>query len=811
MAEDVAASPRPLAAAAASAAAAKSCSSPSPPHAEEAEAGGGVSARTNREPGEKEDNKAPPPLGVGGSRWSGSVRVRSQWGAVPENVEIDPTRPSPESSVAFSQSPAAPAAKAADTAGALDFIPPTKRSKVCRRRRESLSSDDDDDDGDGFFGPAKPKAKIYEGRDTPQESAADSNRSKPKRRNSGGVDNTNTNIGSVTGTNGPKSGAGTKKKLGAKWGALFADMSDSSGGASSSSEASASGERGPSKKRLAGGDRNNWPRDVAESEESGSSRNGESRKSATSRKLAACRNGGSSSIDPRNDNPNHSRVDNSQVIESRNDAKRNSDDLWGDFDDERIRKNKKVRNVAPPNDSKKERHEFVRSNVGDDRDDSAEDSDGDDDASAAGPKTVASADRSTPRNPLALMRESMRDASTPADESTRLLDDGTDALWSDDDDDVIIQNPICSENSKKKRGRVAATKRRTPLSSTSSTNGDDLAAGVLKSDSKQRRVAPKQPPAPIPRRLLVEEEENEMVDIEEAKSELKPSFSGEPKFGPYALESYEIGRDKNSGEIFEVPASINRYLPPYQQIGVDFLFRNIVSGTGAILGDDMGLGKVSSTHYLCYLVRYILCQPQVPHQDHISFSSGKTVQVISLLAALLKKTGTGLDLIELRRRKKLAQQKLSEFYTAKEAALREGRILMQPDNGGDEIELPGFAPILIIVPPSVVGHWEGDFANWGHFAVEKFQKKVDVDIGLEMIRSGESEILLCSKSMFMDESVTEALCEINWKLVIVDEFHLFKNSKGSLANNLRLLKRRQGCVVSGLTGTLMQNDHKELW
>ena len=43
--------------------------------------------------------------------------------------------------------------------------------------------------------------------------------------------------------------------------------------------------------------------------------------------------------------------------------------------------------------------------------------------------------------------------------------------------------------------------------------------------------------------------------------------------------------------LFQVPATINRYLRDYQRDGVKFLYRHYVNNTGAILGDDMGLGK----------------------------------------------------------------------------------------------------------------------------------------------------------------------------------------------------------------------------
>jgi SNF2 family DNA or RNA helicase len=42
-------------------------------------------------------------------------------------------------------------------------------------------------------------------------------------------------------------------------------------------------------------------------------------------------------------------------------------------------------------------------------------------------------------------------------------------------------------------------------------------------------------------------------------------------------------------------------------------------------------------------------------------------------------------------------------------------------------------------------------------------------------------------------------------------FHKFKNDDGLLATHLRHLRDKLGCLIIGLTGTIMQNDHDELW
>ena len=70
-----------------------------------------------------------------------------------------------------------------------------------------------------------------------------------------------------------------------------------------------------------------------------------------------------------------------------------------------------------------------------------------------------------------------------------------------------------------------------------------------------------------------------------------------------------------------VPKSIHTYLAKYQIEGIQWLFDHYAKGQGAILGDDMGLGK--------------------------------TVQTISLIAAILQKTGQrDKDVPQLRKRRR---------------------------------------------------------------------------------------------------------------------------------------------------------------
>jgi SNF2 family DNA or RNA helicase len=193
------------------------------------------------------------------------------------------------------------------------------------------------------------------------------------------------------------------------------------------------------------------------------------------------------------------------------------------------------------------------------------------------------------------------------------------------------------------------------------------------------------------------------------------------------------------------------------------------------------------------------------------------VQTISLLAALFRKTGTEADLVELIRRKKVVETRTAQMQREQEQSLLAGRVFHTHADIKDvlpELALPKWCPVLISAPNSVITNWVEDFKTWAHFNVAVYQGSGNGrDVALASVENGVAEILVCGHSMIQSEKAFNALNSANlrWKIVIVDEFHTFKNETKHLATNLRHMRDRHGCVVLGLTGTLMQNNHKELW
>ncbi|XP_062965511.1 DNA excision repair protein ERCC-6-like 2 isoform X2 [Cynocephalus volans] len=198
-----------------------------------------------------------------------------------------------------------------------------------------------------------------------------------------------------------------------------------------------------------------------------------------------------------------------------------------------------------------------------------------------------------------------------------------------------------------------------------------------------------------------------------------------------------------------IPYTINRYLRNYQREGAQFLYGHYIRGRGCILGDDMGLGK--------------------------------TVQVISFLAAVLHKKGTREDI----------ENNMPEFL------LRSMKKEI-PSSTAKKM-------FLIVAPLSVLYNWKDELDTWGYFRVTILHgNKKDS----ELIRVKQRK---CEIALTTYETLRLCLDELNsleWSAVIVDEAHRIKNPNARVTEVMKALK----CNVRiGLTGTILQNNMKELW
>ncbi|GFH47552.1 hypothetical protein CTEN210_04027 [Chaetoceros tenuissimus] len=348
-----------------------------------------------------------------------------------------------------------------------------------------------------------------------------------------------------------------------------------------------------------------------------------------------------------------------------------------------------------------------------------------------------------------------------------------DDLWSDDD---VVSSASSIQDDK----------------STSAMNDWDAAVAYInKSPSpvkkKRNKKQTKKKVRPS-KEFDYDSEVDEFADEAALEQELKPHFEN-PKWlseciplplkNPLAEQDgegdQEQGGDAAADMKHSIPASINRYLKVYQQEGVRFIYKLLMQGYGSVLGDDMGLGK--------------------------------TVQIIALIAALQNKKGNKCDLKEIRERQEAIMNYFAKVKADQEDTLLRGGIIAKTTDALPELP---YSPILVIVPPLVFTNWEKEFKTWGYFAVASY-RDANRAIAIERISCGMEDIMLCGSSMLKKEKDLNELLTIQWSLIIVDEFHDYKNHTTKLSKALETLRNASQCPIVGMTGTIMSNEYQELY
>ena len=187
------------------------------------------------------------------------------------------------------------------------------------------------------------------------------------------------------------------------------------------------------------------------------------------------------------------------------------------------------------------------------------------------------------------------------------------------------------------------------------------------------------------------------------------------------------------------------------------------------------------------------------------------MQVISLLCALFRKTGTRKDFLDIRGRKSLVRQQIVKVQKLKDQALGMGEVVNENiEKWKTSLGLSAWNPVMIIVPPTIVDTWKNAFETFSHFSVSFYSSKSKAN-AIESILYGSADILVVPKSAFQNETHVLELKKVKWKLIVIDEFHNFKNFKAKISIHLRELKQLYRPLILGMTGTPMQNNHTELW
>ncbi|KAG7342122.1 SNF2 family helicase [Nitzschia inconspicua] len=363
-----------------------------------------------------------------------------------------------------------------------------------------------------------------------------------------------------------------------------------------------------------------------------------------------------------------------------------------------------------------------------------------------------------PRNPIALQREENAVHDRMKSAERRPSSGESDGFMSDCDPPVSLEEKPMPKSNSTKPGKKRGT--------------SDSKGHVQKEKKRARYESDQDDDDDAFHQLFVD---NDSIDDGDADV-LKPLLSN-PKFGPYDLEPLVLGQ--SNGKEVSVPASLNRYLAPFQREGVAFMYNCLARKSGVILGDEMGLGK--------------------------------TVQVIALLCALFEKTGTEADLQTMRERRRKVSAHVTAFRKRKDDAFAQGKVPEEDFEKSATVQgLSRWHPALVIVPPSVMEAWKQSFDLFSHFSVALYSPKTK-ERAIDAVRYGSADILLCPKSLFQSDGHFPIINDVGWKLVVIDEFHNYKNEKSKISQNLRDLKTCHMPLVLGMTGTLMQNNHKELW
>lgn len=201
------------------------------------------------------------------------------------------------------------------------------------------------------------------------------------------------------------------------------------------------------------------------------------------------------------------------------------------------------------------------------------------------------------RNPLAMMKEKSKlenvvAASSKASEANLRES----KLWSDSDES-LQKLPVQSSKRKSDQHHKKKTIRK---------KNNEL--HQEKSDEKQKTSEK------VEHQIQLDDDESDCEsnsrEIEQQKHDNMPEFDN-PNFGPFAYEPLLLStksEDDDKDIAYEVPASINRYLPGYQREGIKFIFdAAIVSKRGAVLGDGKYVLKIfhdkrinASAHFFLY-------------------------------------------------------------------------------------------------------------------------------------------------------------------------------------------------------------------
>lgn len=131
------------------------------------------------------------------------------------------------------------------------------------------------------------------------------------------------------------------------------------------------------------------------------------------------------------------------------------------------------------------------------------------------------------------------------------------------------------------------------------------------------------------------------------------------------------------------------------------------------------------------------------------------MQLIALLVALQKKTGTKKDLKVIHQRQVYFERKAIERRNESDLAILKGTTStpITASIATDLLESArwkqssgDFSPCLIVVSPSVITN--NEFNTWGHFAVSTFHDtEIRAEV-LDQVKTGTTDVIICGRALF---------------------------------------------------------------
>ena len=129
--------------------------------------------------------------------------------------------------------------------------------------------------------------------------------------------------------------------------------------------------------------------------------------------------------------------------------------------------------------------------------------------------------------------------------------------------------------------------------------------------------------------------------------------------------------------------------------------------------------------------------------------------------------------------------------------------------GATTLELREPKPHLVVVPLSVLGNWQREFAKWcPELKVVKLHgdKETRQDVVQNQLRKGKFHVCVTTYEVLASEK--GPLSKMAWSFLVVDEAHRLKNENSRLARIARSMSTAHRIL---LTGTPIQNNLHELW